>query len=250
MAAAADGVLRRVGLPLAALLLSAAAAASEVPLPTPRPVERPPLPAGEPAATAGTAGQAASAAPQQPDEASACRADLARRAVFTAVEVPAGPPDCAVERPVRLTAVRIADGRTIALPGAPLLACAFAARFAAFAGDLATPLVEATGARLTIIETGPGFECRRRNRATGGKISAHGHGTAVDVSAFAMADGSRWAVGGPADAPGARTIATIRTAACGWFTTVLGPGSDASHTTHLHLDTEPHGRSERYRICD
>ena len=42
---------------------------------------------------------------------------------------------------------------------------------------------------------------------------------------------------------------TLRTAACGWFTTILGPGSDAAHATHWHLDIERHGSSDRYRIC-
>jgi hypothetical protein len=44
-------------------------------------------------------------------------------------------------------------------------------------------------------------------------------------------------------------MAAFRTAACGWFTTVLGPGSDAAHADHLHLDIQPHGSSNRYRIC-
>ena len=33
------------------------------------------------------------------------------------------------------------------------------------------------------------------------------------------------------------------------FTTVLGPGSDAAHTDHLHVDMALHGTSDRYRIC-
>jgi len=44
-------------------------------------------------------------------------------------------------------------------------------------------------------------------------------------------------------------VDAARTAACGWFTTVLGPGSDAAHTDHLHVDTTLHGTSDRYRIC-
>jgi peptidoglycan hydrolase-like protein with peptidoglycan-binding domain len=29
-------------------------------------------------------------------------------------------------------------------------------------------------------------------------------------------------------------VDSVRTAACGWFTTVLGPGADATHTDHSH----------------
>ena len=42
----------------------------------------------------------------------------------------------------------------------------------------------------------------------------------------------------------------VRTAACGWFTTVLGPGSDAFHASNMHLDIELHGSSGSYRICE
>ncbi|PNE10901.1 MAG: hypothetical protein CR217_11905 [Beijerinckiaceae bacterium] len=45
------------------------------------------------------------------------------------------------------------------------------------------------------------------------------------------------------------TVDAIRVAACGWFTTVLGPGSDAAHAEHLHVDILQHGSSDRYRIC-
>ena len=40
-----------------------------------------------------------------------------------------------------------------------------------------------------------------------------------------------------------------RTAACGWFTTVLGPGADAFHADNMHLDLERHDASGKYRIC-
>jgi len=29
-----------------------------------------------------------------------------------------------------------------------------------------------------------------------------------------------------------------------------GPGSDADHATHMHVDTKLHGASDRYRICE
>ncbi|MFL4994931.1 MAG: extensin family protein [Microvirga sp.] len=45
------------------------------------------------------------------------------------------------------------------------------------------------------------------------------------------------------------TLAAVRMAACGWFTTILGPGSDPAHADHLHVDIQQHGSSDRYRIC-
>ncbi|HKD27934.1 MAG TPA: extensin family protein [Xanthobacteraceae bacterium] len=44
-------------------------------------------------------------------------------------------------------------------------------------------------------------------------------------------------------------VDAVRSAACGWFTTVLSPGADAAHTDHLHVDMAQHGTRDRYRIC-
>jgi hypothetical protein len=114
------------------------------------------------------------------------------------------------------------------------------------------------GAPLASVRTGPGFECRSRNRVAGAKPSAHGTGIAVDIAAFELSDkrvlsikpGREASTASPASpSPGDEALATLRIAACGWFTTVLGPGSDAYHSDHLHLDIEPHGSNDRYRIC-
>jgi hypothetical protein len=45
-------------------------------------------------------------------------------------------------------------------------------------------------------------------------------------------------------------LAAVRTTACGYFLTVLGPGSDAAHAEHLHVDLGLHGRTANYRICE
>jgi hypothetical protein len=45
----------------------------------------------------------------------------------------------------------------------------------------------------------------------------------------------------------ARFQAAVREGACRYFTTVLGPGSDPEHATHLHLDLRD--RRGGYRIC-
>jgi hypothetical protein len=33
------------------------------------------------------------------------------------------------------------------------------------------------------------------------------------------------------------------------FNTVLGPGSDASHASHIHLDLEPRGAKGNAKFC-
>jgi hypothetical protein len=57
-----------------------------------------------------------------------------------------------------------------------------------------------------------------------------------------LADGGNFSVLPRADKDmtvDARFQRAVRKAACGPFTTVLGPGSDAYHDDHMHFDTKP-----------
>ena len=99
------------------------------------------------------------------------------------------------------------------------------------------------------VPTGVGFECRKRNRAATGKLSAHALGLAVDVAGFELASGGRLFVTESQDSPKVTLLSALRRASCGWFTTILGPGTDAMHADHWHLDIQQHGSSASYRIC-
>jgi hypothetical protein len=158
---------------------------------------------------------------------------------------------CTIDLPVRLKSLAVqGNQRPIAFPDTPIVACVFAERFGKWLGELAQPLVVAgLNTPIRAVRTGPGFECRNRNRAAAGKLSAHAVGIAVDVAAFELADGSTLSVVEGADKRRMAVLATLRTAACGWFTTILGPGTDPYHATHWHLDIQQHGSSDRYRIC-
>jgi hypothetical protein len=156
---------------------------------------------------------------------------------------------CRIDDPVRLEAI-VVDGAEVAWPDRPLVSCAFAVTLAGFTRDAAQPLARALAGRpLTAFGTGGGFECRGRNRTAGARISAHGQGLAIDIAWFAFQGGGRERVEAPGGEPAIRFVAALRRAACGWFTTVLGPGSDAAHADHLHLDREPRGRNGESRLC-
>jgi hypothetical protein len=156
---------------------------------------------------------------------------------------------CAIADPVRLESFAFAGGR-VALPDRPTLSCAFASDAAEFVALVAAPLAQASlGSAPTSMNTGPGHECRGRNRVAGAKISAHGRGLAIDVAALRLADGRVVSVERPSDQRERAYLHALRRAACGWFTTVLGPGADAAHANHIHLDSERHGASDRYRLC-
>src|ERR1043166_875168 len=155
-----------------------------------------------------------------------------------------------LDTPVKLIAVPVGarPGASVRLPEEPMLACRFAERLGHFFGDLAAPLIAGRlSFELKGVRTGPGYECRNRNRATSGHISAHSFGIAIDVASFELANGKALLIKPDGDTRAQAAITAIRTAACGWFTTVLGPGSDAAHSDHMHLDILTHGSSDR--VC-
>jgi hypothetical protein len=216
------------------------------PLPPPRPVEVPRHPV--PNETAPTE----QAAPE-PTTDQACLDRLGAAGIeFDAIALrPTTTPGCAIQTPVRLKAILLAPGTTsIHLPDEPTLSCRFGERFGHWLRDLVAPLIAgALAVELKSVRTGPGYECRNRNRAEDGKISAHASGLAVDVASFELANGRTLAIKPNEDEHLRATVDAIRVAACGWFTTVLGPGSDAAHADHMHVDILQHGSSDRYRIC-
>jgi hypothetical protein len=240
---AGRAALAVVGLALG-VCASIRAMADEPPLPPPRPPEFAPpakaAPAPEPP-------------PQAPGEgAAACLAKLtADGAAAEAAPAPPAPIEgCGIDAPVRVSSVTGSGGDVVSLPDRPLLDCAFAVAFADYVRLVVAPLGQALlRARVVAIETGPGYECRTQDRIAGAKISAHGHGLAVDVVAISFADQRRVVVERQTDADEASYFRALRTAACGWFTTVLGPGADSFHANNMHIDAERHGSSDRYRIC-
>lgn len=80
-------------------------------------------------------------------------------------------------------------------------------------------------------------------------MSEHALGNAFDVAGFGLSDGSTLAVAPRADR-GDMTAAfqnAVQATACLFFTTVLGPGSNAAHDNHLHLDIK--ARKGGLRLC-
>jgi hypothetical protein len=159
---------------------------------------------------------------------------------------------CTIEVPVRLKSVtaRARAVTEVHLPEEPIVSCEFAERLTAWLGHLVAPLIAGRmSADLRAVRTGPGYECRNRNGAANGKLSAHAVGKAIDISALELSSGKLIPIKPDGDEAMRNVVDSLRTAACGWFTTVLGPGSDAAHTDHLHVDITLHGTSDRYRIC-
>jgi hypothetical protein len=196
--------------------------------------------------------------PSQTDDAAghdeACLARL--RAADIRFDIPTMPvaakASCAIEVPVRLKLVttRARAVTEVHLPEEPVVSCQFAERLTAWISHLVAPLIAGRmSTDLRAVRTGPGYECRNRNGDAIGKLSAHAVGKAIDISGFELSNGKFIPIKPDGDEAMRNVVDSVRTAACGWFTTVLGPGSDAAHTDHLHVDMALHGTSDRYRIC-
>ena len=229
-----------------------------VPLPRPRPAT-PGAPSSAPPAASPSRDQKQ---PSQTDDAAredeACLAHL--RAAGVEFSIPTMPiaakAACTIEVPVRLKSVT-AQARAAAkvhLPEEPVVSCQFAERLAAWLGHLVAPLIAGRmSADLRAVRTGPGYECRNRNGAAIGKLSAHAVGKAIDISAFELSNGKLLPIKPDGDEAMRDVVDAVRTAACGWFTTVLGPGSDAAHNNHLHVDmarSELAGNDRLFRQMD
>ncbi len=181
-----------------------------------------------------------------------CLAALREASVdFEMVAMPAGTGACLVTNPVRVSAVTTLQGR-IALTDRPILNCRFARQFAAWLSDAGAGIVSARlNTTLTKVSTGPGFQCRTRNGDPSAKLSEHAFGDAVDITTLTTAGGQTIAVAdalNPAS-PSHPALQELRASACGYFTTVLGPGANAAHASHFHFDMELRGKNRAYRIC-
>jgi peptidoglycan hydrolase-like protein with peptidoglycan-binding domain len=111
------------------------------------------------------------------------------------------------------------------------------------------------------------YTCRNRNGGADAPLSEHALANAIDISDFILASGERVAVidSWPSDNPplpvpnpdrtSSSTVSmqqvsvrlddperaflkSLRDDACGIFGTVLGPGADEAHKSHLHLDVK------------
>ncbi|MER8405862.1 extensin family protein [Mesorhizobium sp. M0185] len=179
---------------------------------------------------------AAIAGKEMPAEELACR----RRLKSMGVDFEERKPEhdtavgCSIPYPIVLRTL----GKSIAIGPEPELNCQMAEAAARFAASVIQPAAKAEfGADIKSIGQASAFVCRSRNG--GGKLSEHAFGNALDIASFKLSDGKEIDVGPAPPEKDAKFLDTVRKAACGPFKTVLGPGSDADHSLHLHFDLEP-----------
>ncbi|MET3577014.1 hypothetical protein ABID19_000029 [Mesorhizobium robiniae] len=141
---------------------------------------------------------------------------------------------CSIPYPIALKTL----GKSLGISPEAELNCGMAEAAARFAADIIQPAAKAEfGAELKSIGQASAFVCRHRNG--GGKLSEHAFGNALDIASFTLSNGRKIDVGPVPSEKDAKFLNAVRKAACGPFKTVLGPGSDADHSLHLHLDLAP-----------
>jgi hypothetical protein len=214
-------------------------AAEVIPLPRPRPIIW-----AEPQSFREAAGPDFNS-DEVTDKPSDCDERLGKVAVIVAMPRLIGPGACGGDDMVRLDAVLMPDKKRIEIKPAPYLRCPMAESLTGWVRDEAAPRVNAAGPALRSVDTYDDYECRGRNRIVGAKMSEHGKGNAVDVRSLTLIDGHVIQL---TDMTAPKELRdALRETACGRFTTVLGPGSDSHHESHIHLDLAE--RSHGHRIC-
>lgn len=150
-----------------------------------------------------------------------------------APRIPARHEGCGLTDGVRVHAVA---GLRLSQPAT--LNCETARALHLWVSRAVKPAVGKRGGGVVGLQVAASYACRPRNNRKGARISEHGRGAAIDISGLIMRSGRTVTVlQGWGNGEAGRVLAQIRRAACGPFTTVLGPGSDRYHRDHFHLDT-------------
>ena len=190
------------------------------------------------------------AAPKADEAALAsCEAELRKLgAVFDRQDSIRGENGCGIAAPYSIE--QIVPG--VSLSPASQLRCQTALALARWMDGVVVPATEALpdAVSLARLNHGSTYVCRRRNNSAAGKMSEHAIGNAIDIMSFEFRDRDPIPVS-PRAGDGTVEEAfqrAVRGGACLHFTTVLGPGSNASHADHLHLDIIK--RKRGYRLCE
>lgn len=143
---------------------------------------------------------------------------------------------CGVAAPVRVTHVA-----GVKLSQAAVMDCPTAQALHTWVTKGVQPAVGRTGGGVAELRVAAHYVCRARNHRSGARVSEHGRGRAIDISAIVLANGESMSV--LQDWRGSRysrALQQMHRAACGTFGTTLGPGSDGMHEDHFHYDTAQH----------
>ncbi len=142
-------------------------------------------------------------------------------------------PGCGVANPVRITSIA-----GVALSRPSVMTCGTAQSLTEWITSSLKPITRRRGGGAKSLTVISDYACRTRNSRPGAKISEHGKGKAIDISAINFKDGSRITVlEGWRKRRDKKILQRLHSSACGPFGTVLGPDANRYHKDHFHFDT-------------
>ena len=158
-----------------------------------------------------------------------------------------GPGICGLTEPYMVGALA---GDSVQFDTVATLDCPMIAALDDWVTKVVQPVAQARfGQNVAQIDTMGSYSCRGMNGQAGAKISEHAFGNALDIGGFRLADGRKitvvhdWTRG---DEQSQAFLRDVHAGACESFTTVLGPGSNAFHYNHIHVDLALHGGGRHY----
>jgi hypothetical protein len=156
---------------------------------------------------------------------------------------------CGAEKPFEMAA---ADNDRVRMNPPALVVCSMIPQINDWVANVVEPAARMhLKGTLGELRVAASYSCRAMNNQSGARLSEHGHANAIDISGFVLADGRTITVkGGWNGSPQEQAfLRDVRANSCRDFTTVLGPGADAYHGDHFHLDLARHGKDGSKRIC-
>ena len=139
---------------------------------------------------------------------------------------------CGVSNPVRVTEIS-----GVALSQPATLHCDTAKALKRWIDGSLVPTVGRLGGGVRSLQVAAHYSCRTINSKPGGRVSEHGKGRAIDISAINLRNGVAITVlRGWHDPAHGQLLRRMQNGACGPFKTTLGPNSDRYHQDHFHFD--------------
>jgi len=175
-----------------------------------------------------------------------CLKELDRLGVKYSVLSPIeGDDGCGVDKLIKLQ--QLASG--VKVRPAATVNCAMARALTVWEKKVLLPAAkEQLNASPEVVYIGGSYECRGQNRQSEVKMSEHSFANAVDVMAVGFKKQTVFIKEHQDEAADVSVFQRlIRTRACDYFTTVLGPSTDEPHKDHLHFDLRQ--RENDFKIC-
>jgi hypothetical protein len=177
-----------------------------------------------------------------------CQERLRRLGVqFTAKPAVGNGKSCGIAHPVEIAGL----SGNIRVRPATTLNCPMAEQLALWVRqELAPGVRKRYLSGISSIGSMGGYSCRTMNSRRGAPMSEHARGNAMDIGSLTLNSGRTIKISSKGFFAFRERglLNSVRDSGCNYFTTILGPGSDANHADHFHFDLR--SRRNGYRHCD